>query len=420
MDRPRAEELAARFGTPYFAYDLEEVERRHAELRAVLPGDARLFYSLKANPLPAVVSVLSRLGCRAEVSSVGELEVACQSGFAADGMLYTGPGKSAHEIGVALEAGVRTFTAESRRDIETLSALAQHHRSPAQVLLRVNPEHRSTVGLAMAGRPSQFGFDEPELVEAGRAVSAAPGLDLIGIQSYLGTQVAAESLMTCFGVGLDVGGRFAAHLPVRVLDLGGGFPWPFAAVGEPPDLAAAVAGLRQQTAAAGEEGSPELWFESGRYLVASSGTLVTRVMDVRRSRGVTLVVLDAGVCHLGGMSGLGRTLGPGVCLVALPARGGGGGAPSELQADVVGPLCTPLDYLARGVMVPDLRPGDLAAIPNVGAYGATASLTHFLSRPSAAEIALLRGEVVDAARIRTGHVAWGPSMSIVATRERES
>ena len=143
----------------------------------------------------------------------------------------------------------------------------------------------------------------------------------------------------------------------------------------------------------------ELWFESGRYLLASAGTLLATVTDVKISRGRTYVLLDTGIHHLAGMSGLRRILRPAISLRRVGAEAG-----DDAQAfDLAGPLCTPLDCLARGLegSLPDV--GDVVAIPNVGAYGLTASLVGFLSRPAPTEV-VCRGESVLAAyRWRTGH-----------------
>jgi diaminopimelate decarboxylase len=404
MDAQMAQELADQFGTPYYVYDLDCLGLRAAELRAALPAGSELFYSLKANPLPVVAATLRELGCRAEMSSVGELAVAVEAGFDVADALYTGPGKTIAEVEAALASGVGCFSAESRREVMLLSALAGEAGRKLDVLLRVNPDHRASAGLAMAGRASQFGFDEPDLLDCASELWSAAHLHVMGSHTYLGTQIAAGSLADSFEVGLDVGARLGRLYDMSVLDLGGGFPWPFAVLAAAPDLLAALAQFRQTAASLMRSRQVQLWFESGRYLVASSGTLVARVIDVRRSRGAFLVVLDAGVAHLSGMSGLGRMLAPAAEIRPIEEE------PREtFEADVVGPLCTPLDCLARAAQVPQVTPGALVTVSNVGAYGASAGLTGFLSRPSAAEVAMRGRRVVDAARLRTGHVSWAMS-----------
>jgi diaminopimelate decarboxylase len=396
-----ASALSDEFGTPLYLYDLSEIGRRVAELRAVLPAGSTLLYSMKANPLPAVVSAARQAGCGVEISSRGELASAIRAGFDPLSILYSGPGKDDRGLQDAVRAGVGCFSAESWQDVTRIAAAATRLGTVARVIVRVNPADAPRASLAMTGVPSPFGFDADDLARLHARMVSLPGVDIAGVHVYLGTQAAGvDALAAMFRVALDAAERFAAVMPVRIADLGGGFPWPYAVNGAGPDLRPLAAvldpiGARRHLADAA------FWFESGRYVAASCGTLVARLTDVKRSRGTTFYVLDAGVSHLGGMHGLGRVLRPPLSLV--PIDGGTDG--ETIVADVVGPLCTPLDCLARGARMPLLEPGALVAIPNVGAYGATAGLTSFLSRPAAIEVSL-RGEcIVDVARLRGGHEA---------------
>ncbi|MDQ3933288.1 MAG: type III PLP-dependent enzyme [Actinomycetota bacterium] len=394
--------LAERFGTPLYAYDLDDVETRCAELRGVLPAGARLLYSLKANPLPAVAAAALGAGAGAEVSSEGELASALEAGFEPSSIVVTGPAKSDGLLERAVDCGVGCFSAESWRDLDRIAAAAAAAATTTRALLRLNGAGPPTARLAMTGVPSQFGFDEDDLALGLDRLEALANVDVVGIHTYCGTQLPdAEALTAAFRHGIELATSLAARIPIRVVNLGGGFPWPFATDAPPIDLAPLAAAIARLDTSS--PGGGELWFESGRYVSASCGTLVSRVADVKRSRGTTYVVLDAGISHFGGMAGLGRVLRSSVSVLpAGPDRGG-----ATMVADVVGPGCTPLDCLARGTELPELEPGDLVRVPNVGAYGATASLSSFLSHPAALEVSLRGGCVVDVARLRGGHERAG-------------
>ncbi|WIG95677.1 hypothetical protein [Myxococcus sp. SDU36] len=396
------------YGSPLYVYDLGEVELRARELLAVLPAGSRLLFSLKANPLPAIAARLCQLGCDAEVSSPGELAVALSVGFPAERVLYTGPGKSAEEVHRALGAGVTGFSAESWLDLERIDRAARAARVRARVLLRVNPNAPPVARLAMSGVSSQFGFDETELVEGRARLASLDGVELMGLHIYQGTQLAdAQALLAAVQQALEVGEALcgALEMPFQVVDVGGGFPWPFATPGVGLEAAALQGPLALLAARRQRTASSALWFESGRWLCASSGALWTTVVDVKRSKGKQYVVLDSGIHHLGGMSGLGR-----VPLVGMGvARAGAETEPGALEeVNVVGPLCTPLDCFARNLKLPSLRPGDHVFIPNVGAYGLTASLTGFLSRPPPVEVAHRDGVVLSVSRLRWGHESYEP------------
>jgi diaminopimelate decarboxylase len=399
IDRGLAAGLAGRFGTPLYLYDAGRLEARARELLEALPRGSRLLYSFKANPLPAVAEVLREAGCDAEVSSSGELAAALAAGYAPGALLFTGPGKTEDELAEALEAGIRRFSCESWTELERLDAVAAPAGATAEVLLRVNPEVPPRARLAMGGGPSRFGFEPAALAGRGVRLRGLRRLRIVGVHVYHGTQIPAEALAETFESGLRLveGLAEALDLDLRIADLGGGFPWPFAAAGEGPgagELREALAGVAGRS---WRRPAPETWFESGRFLAASSGTLVTRVLDVRDSGGRRFVIVDAGINHLGGMSGLGRLARPEVTF--QPA---GPGEPAG-EVDVVGPLCTPLDVLARGVRLPDCNPGDLLCVPNTGAYGLTASLVGFLSRRPPAEVVHRDGEVLAVHRLRHGY-----------------
>jgi diaminopimelate decarboxylase len=399
IDDEFATMLAARYGSPLYAYDLDAITTRARELAAILPVRARLYYSLKANPLPEIGAALKET-CAAEVSSPGELAAALEAGFDRERILYTGPGKTGDALRNALQAGVQHFSCESWRDAERLARIARSFGVRPRVLLRVNPSLAPRAQLSMSRGAGQFGIAEETLTGApddwGRLVDA---LDILGVHVYLGTQVHdVAALEAGFRAAVDTAGRVASRLSLdlRVVDVGGGFPWPFATLGGAPNLGDLRQSLAQLCSAVSGSANAEYWFESGRYLCASAGTLLATVVDDKvGSGGRRYVVLDAGINALGGMAGLGRIFTSHISVVPIGQNAPG---PST-GADVVGPLCTPLDLLARDVSLPAFPVDSLVAIPNVGAYGLTASLVAFLSQPAPVEVVYRGVEVIAARRL---------------------
>ncbi|MEW1656675.1 type III PLP-dependent enzyme [Streptomyces sp. NPDC093707] len=399
-----AAELVRRYGSPLYVYDLARVEQAAADLRAALPEGAHLYYSLKANPHPELVRTLRLAGCRPEICSTGELAAVLEAGFDGADCLYGGPGKTAEELGEGLAAGVRTFSVESPADLRRVGAQARARGVTARCLLRINGAGAGAgVGLRMTGGASQFGHDIadglPDLAEF-----TVDGTELSGLHFFPLTNAAdPQGLLAEAVASIRTAAALEAHwgLPLRMLDLGGGFACPYAAPGERPRYDA----LREPLTAAldahlpGWRGRLELAFESGRYLVGDSGRLVCTVTEVKESRGTTYGVLDSGINHLGGLSGVGRL----PSLRAEPLRladpGAGDEADGTRRVALVGPLCTPADVIRRAAEAVPPRPGALLSVPNVGAYGATASLLGFLSRPAPAEITVRDGRVVGADRL---------------------
>ncbi|MET9850549.1 phosphopantetheine-binding protein [Streptomyces ossamyceticus] len=401
-----ARRLVEQYGSPLYIYDLARVRAALEDLRAALPQPCRVYYSLKANSHPDLVAELRRGGARAEVTSRGELAAALEAGHPAAELMYSGPGKVPAELDEAIAAGMRTFSAESFGDLERIGAAADAQGVTADCVLRINAAGApGQAGLRMTGGPSQFGFDLDDLAEQGARL-LVKGVRIIGMHFFPLTNSRdedgliaelAQSVRTAAQLREDLG------IPLHLLDLGGGFAAPYANPGERPvygRLRTALTAVLDEHLPGWRDGEPVIAFESGRYLIGDSGRLVTTVTDVKNSRGATYAVLDSGINHLGGLSGLGRLL----PLSAQPLSETG--RPVDTADDrepatvtLAGPLCTPADILARAAELPGLRAGDLLAFPNVGAYGLSASLLGFLGHPAPAEIVVDGGETVSATRL---------------------
>ncbi|MEO3755843.1 type III PLP-dependent enzyme [Streptomyces sp. B6B3] len=406
---PNLPERVHEVGTPAYVYDLDEVERCHRTLVSALPRPSRLYYSLKANPHPAVVTRLSGLGCSLEVSSPGELATALKSGVPPETILYTGPGKRDAEVRDAVAAGVRWFSVDSPHGIDQVDRAAETAAVTARCLLRLNGHEKTAgQGLTMTGVASQFGADVEWLVAEPAAFASRPRARVSGLHLYLGSNLLDEDeLVAQFAAALRTAETAHAVLPdrIEVLDLGGGFGAPFARSGRLPDLptlGVRLASLLDDAFAGWRGGRPVVAFESGRFLTATCGSLLTRAVDVKRSHGTQVVVLESGINHLGGMSGLRRL--PPLLPELVPGRGAAGRDTGQDSGQgerslVTGPLCTPLDTWARAAVLPPVRPGDVLRVPNVGAYGLTASLTGFLGHPAPLEVIVEGGEIAEVSRL---------------------
>ncbi|MGP4013067.1 type III PLP-dependent enzyme [Streptomyces sp. 4N124] len=393
-------DLARRYGTPLYVYDLDRARAARRDLFGWLPEGFEVFYAFKANPHVDLVRALrdgEGPACKAEISSTGELAAALEAGYAGCDILYTGPGKTPQELREALASGVRTFSAESLTDLEHIGAAAVEHGVVADCLLRINSAQAgATTSIRMTGAPTQFGIDSETIPAVAGRLRAVPGTSVAGLHLFSQSNARDEAaLIDELTHTIEVAAAVQEELgvPLRLLDIGGGFSVPYAQHGERaryPKLRAELEASLDVHFPGWREGAPRLAVESGRYLSGDSGTLVARVSNVKVSRGKKFVILDAGINTFGGMSGLGRLLPVSVHVEADGERE---------QASLVGPLCTPGDVLGRQIEVPPLSPGDLVRIPNTGAYGPTSSLLMFLGRPAPTEVAVEGGAVVSVSRI---------------------
>jgi diaminopimelate decarboxylase len=394
-------ELAKRYGTPAYVYDLDRVAAARDDLLAALPAEFELFYAVKANPHPELVRELhdGGRGCRTEISSTGELAAVLAAGVPADAVLYTGPGKTDGELAEALAAGVRLFSVESLTDLRRVGATARRLDTTADCLLRINaPSSSTTTSIRMTGVPSQFGFDGETVPGLRDELLDVPGASVAGLHFFPLSNAADEtSLLAEFTNTIELAAQLqeALGVPLRFLDIGGGFAMPYAVHGDRPrypGLRDGLAGVLDEHFPNWRAGAPQLACESGRHLIGESGSLLVGVVNVKESRGKKYVIMDGGINTFGGMSGLGRILPVSVQPLQTSTE------PAE-KANLVGPLCTPGDVLGRDVDLPALAPGDLVTVPNAGAYGPTSSLLMFLGRPAPTEIVVRGPEVVSVSRI---------------------
>lgn len=380
--------LAERVGTtPFFAYDRALLSERVSAVRATLPDRVQLSYAVKANPMPAVLQHMSGLVDGFDVASGGELREALNTTTPAEHVSFAGPGKTTAELGQAVAAGV-TVELESENELARVRDVGGRLGLRPRVALRVNPDF-AVRGSAMqlGGGPQQFGIDA-ERVPAVLAAVADADLDFQGFHVFAGSQnLVAESICEAQRSTVDLIVKLAAAAPgpVRYLNLGGGFGIPYTARDQPLDLAPVGANLAElmDGPISSQLPSARVVIELGRYLVGEAGVYLTRVVDRKESRGKTYLVVDGGLHHQLAASGnFGQKIRRNYP-VELASRSD---CASAETVDVVGCLCTPLDLLGDGVVLPRAAIGDLVAVFCAGAYGLTASPTAFLGHPAPAEV----------------------------------
>jgi len=380
-------ELATQVGTtPFYAYDRELIKDRVNELRAMLPTALHLHYAVKANPMPALVQLLSGLTDGLDVASLAEMQLAIDTGVAPELISFAGPGKSDRELAGAVAAGV-IINMESEGEMRRITAIGEKQGRRPVVSIRVNPAFElKTSGMKMGGGPKPFGIDE-ERVPALLEDIASRNLDFCGFHIFGGSQnLRTEAIVESQCKTLDLALRLAdsSSLPIRWLNIGGGLGVPYFPGDRPLDLEPIASNLEAICERAARElPDATLVMELGRYLVAEAGVYVSEVIDRKESRGEIFLITNGGLHHhLAASGNFGQVIRRNypVCL------GNRLEATAMEQVTVVGPLCTPLDILADKVTLPRAEPGDLVVLFQSGAYGFSASPHLFLSHPLPAQV----------------------------------
>ena len=363
--------LAQAVGTPFYCYSSATLERHYRVFAGAFADvDALVCYAMKANSNQAVIATLARLGAGADVVSAGELLRARAAGVAAEKIMFSGVGKSEHELALAVEQGILCVNVESEAELERLAAIAAAKGRPTDISIRVNPDidPKTHKKIATGTAESKFGIPISRARAAYARAAKLKGVRVVGVDMHIGSQITeldpfgdAFTLLADFVRVLRADGHAISHV-----DLGGGLGIPYREDNEPPpDPDAYAAVVKRATRGLG----CRLIFEPGRLIVGNAGILLTRVLYVKQGESKTFVIVDAGMNDL-----LRPTLYDAHHDIR-PVREAAAGA-RQIIADVVGPVCETGDFLALDRSMVEPQPGELLAIMSAGAYGAVQAGTY--------------------------------------------
>lgn len=352
--------------TPFYYYDLTLLRRTLAEIReteSINPA-FKVHYAIKANANPVVLEEIRKSGLGVDAVSGGEISRALECGFKPGDIVFAGVGKSDSEIELGLESGIECFNVESVPELEVISELAVKAGKVAKIAIRVNPNidahthHYITTGLS----ENKFGIPREMLMEVVRRALELPGLEFVGLHFHIGSQLTdlEPYRMLCATVN-ELQNVFENNgIELRSINVGGGLGIDYQDpdANPVPDFKSYFdifnSGLKLRS-------GQKVHFELGRSVVGQCGTLITRVLYVKKGVARQFAILDAGFTDL---------IRPALYQahhkienISAPAD-----APVE-KYDAVGPICESSDTFGKDVVLPHTRRGDLIALRSAGAYG---------------------------------------------------
>ena len=378
--------LAEAVGTPFYCYSTATLERHYSVFAGAFADvPALVCYAMKANSNQAVVRTLAKLGAGADVVSEGELKRARAAGIAPDKIMFSGVGKTARELALAVDEGILCVNVEFEAELELLSSIAGGKGRTAHISVRVNPDidPKTHAKIATGKAENKFGIPISRARDVYARAAKLPGLKVTGVDMHIGSQITelqpfddAFALLSDFVRVLRGDGHTVSHI-----DLGGGLGIPYRDDdAPPPDPHAYAAMVKRATRDLG----CMLIFEPGRLLVGNAGVLVMRVLYLKHGEAKTFVVVDAG------MNDLIRPTLYDAHHEVRPVREPPPGA-KRIVADVVGPVCELGDFLALNRAMVEPQAGDLLAMMSAGAYGAVQAGT-YNTRPLVPEVLVREGE----------------------------
>ncbi|WP_170342934.1 diaminopimelate decarboxylase [Ruegeria arenilitoris] len=378
-------EIAAAVGTPFYVYSTATLLRHYNLFDEALAGtDHVVCYAMKAASNQAILKTLAQAGAGMDVVSGGEYLRAKAAGVPGEKIVFSGVGKTAEEIRIALTGGIRQFNVESEPEMEVINAVAQELGVIAPITVRVNPDvdAKTHAKIATGKSENKFGIPIARAPEVYAHAASLPGLKVVGIDVHIGSQLTdLEPFRMAYSKVAELTEQLRAQgHDIHRLDLGGGLGIPYARSNEAPPLPLEYGAMIKETL--GHLGC-EIEIEPGRLIAGNAGLMVSKVIYVKSGEGRDFLILDGAMNDLirPAMYDAYHDIVP----VIEPAPG-----VEQRPYDIVGPVCETGDTFAKQRAMPPLNPGDLVAFRSAGAYGAVMS-SEYNTRPLIPEV-LVNGD----------------------------
>lgn len=371
------EHIAEKVGTPAYVYSADSIRSRYKALAGALSHlSVRLHFAVKSNSNVAVLGLLREMGAGVDIVSGGELHRALAAGFTGADVVFSGVGKTKAELEEALKAGVKIINVESPSELDAIDRVSTSLGIKAQIALRVNPDvmvDSPHPYIKTGEHGMKFGIPDDQVVETALRSAQMKNVELVGLACHMGSQISQSEPYAIAArklVALRDEIAQAGVSSIRYIDLGGGLGVTYD--NEPPvDLAAFAEAITPIIVDSGLD----LILEPGRFLVADSGVLLTRVVYRKRSGGKDILISDAGMNDL---------IRPAL-YEAYHAVDTVVTADHSITADIVGPVCESGDFFALDRVVGDVAEGELLVLRGAGAYGYSMA-SNYNSRPKPAEV----------------------------------
>ena len=373
-------DIAAQVGTPFYVYSSATLLRHFKLFDDALEGmDHLICFAMKSCSNLAVLKLLGDAGAGMDVVSIGEYLRAKAAGVSGDKIVFSGIGKTADEMRVALEGGIRQFNVESEPEMQVLSDVAMSLGKVAPITVRVNPDvdAKTHAKISTGKKEDKFGIPISRAREVYAMAATLPGLKVIGIDVHIGSQLTElEPFRLAYRKVAELTEQLRSdgHEITR-LDLGGGLGIPYARDNNAPPLPLEYGAMIKEEV--GHLGC-EIEIEPGRLISGNAGILVADVIYVKEGEGRTFLILDAA------MNDLIRPAMYEAYHDIIPVQEPVAGA-EQSEYDIVGPICESGDTFAKGRNMPTLNAGELVAFRSAGAYGAVMS-SEYNSRPLIPEV----------------------------------
>ena len=360
--------------TPFYLYSQKNIEDTYRHLKEAI--DSEIFYAVKANSNQSILKILKNCGSGADVVSAGELERSLEAGFDPSKIIFEGVGKSNEDIQYAIQKNIRLINAESFNEIKLINEIGNSLNKTINVGIRLNPNiNVNTLDKIATGKKTdKFGISIDQINNNILEIKNYKFLNIKGISCHVGSQIKDLKIFEkVFSIMKKTADEFISlGIEIEHVDLGGGFGVNYESDLDSLDLKS----IGKLIKSIFHQNSYKISFEPGRYLVARSGVIITKILTSKKNGGINFLITDAGMQTF---------IRPAMYEAFHRIQAFNNLEQKDVNYTIAGPICESSDIIAREIILPKQKTDNFLAIYDVGAYGATMA-SNYNSRGIPAEI----------------------------------
>jgi diaminopimelate decarboxylase len=365
--------LLQEFSTPFYLYDEEVIQNKVLFLNSLdFKFDFKFHFAVKANPNLAILNLIKKYNFGAEVVSAGELFKSLKAGFDPTSVIFDGPGKTEFDLKYAITQQIKSINVENLEEIAFINEYSLNKGLITNIGIRINPDiDAKTLDKITTGKSGgKFGVSVDQIDF--ESIAKFKGVKLTTLSEHIGSQITDHNqLISSYQKLISLADKINTSLKtIQTLDFGGGF-----GVIDHSDKKLNFRDWQNDLNQLLDGKSYNIIFEPGRYVVADSGELYTKVLYIKKSGNKKIIITD---------SSFSEYLRPALYDITPPIKVLNESQDLETY-DIAGGICESTDYLAKDVQIPRVKQGDFIKLMNVGAYGSSMSST-YNSRPRPLEI----------------------------------
>ena len=374
--------LAKKYGTPLYIYDAGLMKERYDTfLDTVKDVKGNIHYAVKANDALSIINYFAKLGCGADIVSIGEFEKCVAAGMSPKKIIFSGVGKDKNEIAFALKNNILQFNIESEEELVDIAEISSRLRLTANICLRVNPDiaPKTHKKISTGEKETKFGIDFQHVKSIYKRLHELDYINPVGLGVHIGSQIFDfsffhEAYLNLKKLADDL--KFYGY-EVPSLDLGGGI-----GIHYDSNLKPDFSSYKKIILDIFKGTDYKLSFEPGRSLIAEAGILITKVIRNKKTNDKYFIIVDAAMNNL-----IRPTLYDAYHKIEAVRKTNS----AKVIADIVGPICETGDFFALNRQINEVESDDLLAIRTTGAYSSVMR-SNYNARKDAVEVMVYKGK----------------------------